>query len=70
MKWYWLEWSYKPITEPADEIIPKQTKKAKQKWMTEETLSMMDERKHLKRNEEEYKNIDKIIKEKWNKAKE
>lgn len=56
------------------EIIKKELLKPdtikKKTWMTNEILQMMEERRLVKRNPEEYKNINKIIKKKIREAKE
>ncbi|GFN74885.1 hypothetical protein PoB_000139100 [Plakobranchus ocellatus] len=40
------------IMEAATEVIPKVKRKAKQKWMTEEILNLMEERRCAKGNKE------------------
>ncbi|GFN84631.1 craniofacial development protein 2-like [Plakobranchus ocellatus] len=42
------------IMEAATEVIPKVKRKAKQKWMTEEILNLMEERRCAKGNKEKY----------------
>ncbi|GFO31383.1 RNA-directed DNA polymerase from mobile element jockey-like [Plakobranchus ocellatus] len=58
------------IMEAAAEVIPKVKRKAKQKWMTEEILNMMEERKCAKGNKEKYEQIHKKVQEKCNMSKE
>ncbi|GFO07231.1 RNA-directed DNA polymerase from mobile element jockey-like [Plakobranchus ocellatus] len=52
--------------EAATEVIPKVKRKAKQKWMTEEILNLMEERRCAKGNEEKYEQIHKKVQEKCN----
>ncbi|GFO30223.1 ankyrin-1 [Plakobranchus ocellatus] len=58
------------IMEAATEVIPKVKRKAKQKWMTEEILNMMEERRCAKGNKEKYEQIHKKVQEKCNMSKE
>lgn len=58
------------ITETAEKVIPKQKAKAKQKWMTEEILTLMDERRLAKDNKLKYEKLNNDIKAKCNQAKE
>ncbi|GFN90824.1 RNA-directed DNA polymerase from mobile element jockey-like [Plakobranchus ocellatus] len=56
--------------EAATEVIPKVKRKAKQKWMTEEILNLMEERSCAKGNKEKYEQIHKKVQEKCNMSKE
>ncbi|GFN93424.1 craniofacial development protein 2-like [Plakobranchus ocellatus] len=58
------------IMEAATEVIPKVKRKAKQKWMTEEILNLMEERRCAKGNKEKYEQIHKKVQEKCNMSKE
>ncbi|GFS03903.1 RNA-directed DNA polymerase from mobile element jockey-like [Elysia marginata] len=58
------------LTEAATEVIPSLERKAKQKWMTNEILEMMDERRKAKGNKEKYKLQHKKVQEECNRAKE
>ncbi|GFO36752.1 endonuclease-reverse transcriptase [Plakobranchus ocellatus] len=56
--------------ETATEVIPKVKRKAKQKWMTEEILNFMEEKRCAKGNKEKYEQIHKKVQEKCNTSKE
>ncbi|GFO08712.1 endonuclease-reverse transcriptase [Plakobranchus ocellatus] len=56
--------------EAATEVIPKVKRKTKQKWMTEEILNMMEERRCAEGNKEKYEQIHKKVQEKCNMSKE
>ncbi|GFO32339.1 endonuclease-reverse transcriptase [Plakobranchus ocellatus] len=56
--------------EAATEVIPKVKRKAKQKWMTEEILNLMEERRCAKGNKEKYEQIHKKVQEKCNMSRE
>ncbi|GFO41310.1 craniofacial development protein 2-like [Plakobranchus ocellatus] len=58
------------IMEVATEVIPKAKRKAKQKWMTEEILNLMEERRCAKGTKEKYEQIHKKVQEKCNMSKE
>ncbi|GFO06939.1 endonuclease-reverse transcriptase [Plakobranchus ocellatus] len=58
------------IMEAATDVIPKVKRKAKQKWMTEEILNLMEERRCAKGNKEKYEQIHKKVQEKCNMSKE
>ncbi|GFO07993.1 Down syndrome critical region protein 3 homolog [Plakobranchus ocellatus] len=58
------------IMEAATEVIPKVKRKAKQKWMTEEILNLMEERRCAKGNKGKYEQIHKKVQEKCNMSKE
>ena len=58
------------ITEAACEEIPEIERKAKQKWMTDDILDLMDERRRAKGNQEEYKRLHREVRRKCNEAKE
>ena len=47
------------INEAAVEVIPPLKRRAKQKWMTEDILNLMDKRRQAKRNNENYEAIHK-----------
>jgi predicted transcriptional regulator len=59
------------ITQTAKEIIPVKQRKTAQKWMTDEILSLMDERRKVKgRNPHEYQTLNKTVHRKCLEAKE
>ncbi|GFN96473.1 RNA-directed DNA polymerase from mobile element jockey-like [Plakobranchus ocellatus] len=58
------------IMEAATEVVPKVKRKAKQKWMTEEILNLMEKRRCAKGNKEKYEQIHKKVQEKCNMSKE
>jgi hypothetical protein len=59
------------ITQTAKEIIPVKERKIAQKWMTDEILSLMNERRKVKgRNPDEYQRLHKSIRRKCLEAKE
>ncbi|GFO12223.1 MORC family CW-type Zinc finger protein 3 [Plakobranchus ocellatus] len=58
------------VTEAAEKEIPKGTRKAKQRWMTEDILKIMDKRRLAKDNKEEYETLQKVIRKKCDEAKE
>ncbi len=58
------------ITQAAEETIPRQCRKAKKKWMTDDILKLMDERRKIKQNHDAYVAMNKDITAKCNLAKE
>ena len=58
------------INKASQKIIPKVKRNAKQKWMSDEILNLMEERRDCNRNTEEYKTLHRKIKTKCKKAKE
>ena len=58
------------LVETATEVIPTNKNRAKQKWMTEEILLLMDKRRKNKKNQTEYNRINSIIKQKCIEEKE
>ena len=66
-KWEHLKES---ITQAAEETIPKSQRKAKKKWMNDEILKMMDERRKSKQDRDAYDALNKQITTKCNEAKE
>lgn len=59
------------INEAAEKTIPKRCKTKKQKWMTDEILDMMEQRRGMKAKDlTKYKELDKKIKQKCKTAKE
>ena len=64
-KWQCLKESIKHVNESA----PKKGKKTKQKWITEEILNLMDERKKAK-NTPAYKSLHKKVQNKCREARE
>ena len=58
------------LVETAAEVIPTNKNRAKQKWMTEEILLLMDKRRKNKKNQTEYNRINSIIKQKCIEEKE
>ena len=59
------------LVEMAEECVPKKERKIKNKWMTQEILSVMNDRQKIKnRHSQEYRDVDKLIKKKCREAKE
>ncbi|CAF4310248.1 unnamed protein product, partial [Rotaria magnacalcarata] len=58
------------IITSAEEVIPKTQLKKKKRWMNNEILQLMEQRRLKKSNLQEYKLIDKAIKKKCSEAKE
>ena len=59
------------LAETAEEVLPKRVRRAKQKWMTEEILEMMEERRKWKNKDNmKYRERDKKIRAECAKAKE
>ena len=59
------------LVESAKEIIPKMPQRSKNKWMTDEILTLMKERQTIRdRESDEYKTANKIIKKKCGEAKD
>ena len=58
------------INEAAAEVIPPLKQRAKQKWITEDILNLMDKRRQAKCNNENYEAIHKEIRNKCDEAKE
>ena len=59
------------LIETAENILPKEKKRKRQKWMTEEILLMMEDRQKLRdRQGSGYRELDKLIKKKCREAKE
>ena len=58
------------INEAIKDNIPIKSKKENKKWMTNEILGLMEERRQSKSDEQKYKNLNNEIKRKCNKAKE
>ena len=58
------------IEEVVEEMIPKRPKEKKQKWMTDEIMQLMKERRSKKNDKKEYRRIDKEIRTKCKIAKE
>src|SRR5437870_10566048 len=59
------------MVESAKEIIPKMPKRSENKWMTDEILNLMKERQTIsERDSNEYKTANKIIKKKFEEAKD
>lgn len=59
------------VVETANKILPKQIKRSKNKWMKQEILELMEERRKCKlKNEEKYTELNSKIKEECIKAKE
>ena len=66
-KWEHLKES---ITQAAEETIPKSQRKVKTKWMNDEIVKMMDERRKSKQYRDAYDALNKQITTKCNEAKE
>ena len=64
-KWQCL----KESIEHTNDLAPKKVKQAKQKWMTDEILNLMDQRKKAK-NTPEYRGLNRRVQKECRKAKE
>ncbi|GFS02386.1 craniofacial development protein 2-like [Elysia marginata] len=58
------------ITEAASTVIPPMRQKAKQKWMTDEILDLIDKRRQAKNDKEVYENLHRVIRKKCDEVKE
>ena len=58
------------INEAITENVPKKTRKKHKKWMTNDILELMKERRQAKSNVEKYKRSNEVIKKRCNEAKE
>ena len=58
------------ITEATEEEIPKKERKAKQKWMTDDILELMDRRRLAKGDQQEYERLHKEVRRRCEEAKE
>ena len=58
------------ICDAMEEILPRRERRKKKKWMTEEIMNMMEQRRKLDRRSLEYRDMEKAIKTKCKKAKE
>ena len=65
----WTRFS-EALVETADEIIPKKERAMRQEWMTDEILSKMERRRVNKKNEREYRVLDREIRRQCSEAKE
>jgi len=66
-----LDTFLKVVNEAAEKTIPKRRHRRNQKWMTDEILEMMEQRRQMKAKDPiKYKELDKNIKQKCNEAKE
>ena len=66
-KWEHLKES---ITQAAEETIPKTQRKAKKRWMNDEILKMMDERRKSKQDQDAHEALNKQITTKCNESTE
>lgn len=66
-EWYSLQNALKEVTE---QLIPEKRNIAKQRWMTDEILEMMEERRKVKGNAVRYEQMDREVKEKCKERKE
>ena len=66
------EWKnlQKALVETAENDLPEKAKMTRQPWMTQDILSLMDERRKWKINTVKYRELDKEIKKKCRKRKE
>jgi len=51
------------LVKTAEEVVPKKTK-SNQSWMTDEILELMDVRRKVKNNEEQYQQLNIAIRKK------
>ena len=58
------------IEKSLHEHVPVKTRKEHKKWMTQEILELMDERRMLKSNSTLHQELSKVIRKKFNEAKE
>lgn len=58
------------LTSAADAVLPKESRKTKNEWMTDEILNMMDKRRQSRRGSDEYKRINTEIRKKCRQQKE
>ena len=58
------------IEKSLHDPVPVKTRKEHKKWMTQEILELMDERRMLKSNSTLYQELNKVIRKKYNEAKE
>ena len=58
------------LIEAAEKVLPRKERKAKRKWMTEEILEMMEERRKVKGQEHLYQRWNRRIRQECKKAKE
>ena len=58
------EWKnlQKALVETAENVLPEKAKMTRQPWMTQDILSLMDERRKWKINTVKYRELDKEIK--------
>ena len=59
------------LTEPAKEMVPKQVRRGRQRWMTDEILDKMEEKRAQKdRNPQRYEELNLEIRQACDEAKE
>ena len=58
------------VVSSTEECVPKAKRIGKQKWMTEEILDKMEERRKLQKNSPQYKQLNKVIRRKCKEEKE
>jgi len=58
------------LTTAAEKVVPRVSKQSTQEWMTPEILDLMEERRKCKKNTQQYKQLDKKIRNKCLVAKE
>ena len=58
------------LTTAAEKVVPRVSKQTTQEWMTPEILDLMEERRKCKKNNQQYKQLDRIIRNKCLEAKE
>ena len=58
------------MLESAKEHIPDTKLKEDKKWMTSESLDLMEERRKAKADEQKYRDLDKQVKKRYNEEKE
>ena len=60
----------KTLVETAENVLPEKARTTRQPWMTQDILSLMDERRRWKLNTAKYRELDKEIKKKCRERRE
>ena len=58
------------ITETAEEVLPCKVKVTNKEWVTEEIITMMDKRRQMSRKSDQYRDLNKSVREKCREEKE
>ena len=62
------EWKY--FQQAVEELVPCERRRAEQRWMTEDILNLMDERRLLKESPDRYREMDREVKRRCKARKE